>query len=281
MADQLPEEIQHHYRSEIREDLRLREGLGRLEFARTQEVVRRHLPRSRLRVLDVGGGTGVHAEWLLADGHQVHVIDPVVSHVTQASERLGEFPGFSAEVGDARTLTVDDASFDVVLLFGPLYHLTERADRLVAWGEALRVIRTNGLVFGMGITRFASLLDGLAQGFLFDDRFRDIVEHDLATGQHRNPTRQPGWFTTAYFHHPHELVREAEEAGLLVSEVVGVEGLAGYLHSLSERWDNPSDREAILFSARAVQHEPALQALSPHLIAVTKPHVGQERASSS
>lgn len=281
MGDQLPEEIQNHYRIEIREDLRLREGLGRLEFARTQEVVRRHLPRSGLRILDVGGGTGVHAEWLLADGHQVHVIDPVDSHVTQAAERLGRFPGFSAEVGDARTLTVDDASVDVVLLFGPLYHLTERADRLVAWGEALRVIRPTGLVFGMGITRFASLLDGLTQGFLFHDRFRDVVERDLATGQHRNPTRQPGWFTTAYFHHPHELVREAEEAGLNVREVVGVEGLAGYLHSLGERWDNPSDRETILFSARATQSEPALQALSPHLIAVTEPYVGQERASSN
>lgn len=213
----------------------------------------------------------LHSEWLLADGHQVHVIDPVVSHVTQASERLGEFPGFSVEVGDARTLTVNDASFDVVLLFGPFYHLTERADRLVAWEEALRVIRPTGLVFGMGITRLASLLDGLAQGFLFDDRFRTIVERDLVTGQHRNPTRQPGWFTTAYFHHPHELVRQAEEAGLHVREVVGVEGLAGYLHSLGERWDKPSDRETILFSARAVQFEAVLQGLSPHLIAVTEP----------
>lgn len=26
-----------------------------------------------MRILDVGGGTGVHAEWLLADGHQVHL----------------------------------------------------------------------------------------------------------------------------------------------------------------------------------------------------------------
>lgn len=270
MDEQLPEEIQDHYQMEIREDLRLRQGMGRLEFARTQEVVRSHLPRPGLRILDVGGATGVHAEWLLADGHEVHLIDPVVSHVTQASESLSAFRGFSAEVGDARTLTVDDASFDVVLLFGPLYHLTEPADRLAAWGEALRVVRPTGLVFGMGVTRFASLFDGLAREFLFDESFRDIVEHDLATGQHRNPTRQPGWFTTAYFHHPDELAREAEDAGLHVREVVGVEGLAGYLREVSERWNNPDDRETILFSARAIQSEPALLALSPHLIAVTE-----------
>lgn len=132
MGEHLPEEIRNHYETEIREDLRLREALGRLELARTQEIVRRHLHRTGLRVLDVGGATGVHAEWLLADGHQVLLIDPVTTHVAQASERLGEISRFSAAVGDARKLPVEDVSFDVVLLFGPLYHLTERSDRLEA-----------------------------------------------------------------------------------------------------------------------------------------------------
>jgi ubiquinone/menaquinone biosynthesis C-methylase UbiE len=281
MGEHLPEEIQNHYESEIREDLRLREGLGRLELLRTQEVVRRHLPMPGMRILDVGGGTGVHSEWLLADGHQVHLIDPVVSHVMQASENLADRSGFSAEVGDARALTVDDSSFDVVLLFGPLYHLTDRVDRLDAWREARRVIDRTGLVFGMGITRYASLFDGLAQGFLFDDRFRGIVERDLATGQHRNPTQKPGWFTTAYFHHPRDLAQEAEEAGLHVRELVGVEGLAGWIHTLGERWDNPSDRETILFSARAIESEPSLKGLSPHLIAVTEPSTHQGPASNN
>ncbi|MEU0570324.1 hypothetical protein ABZ297_33740 [Nonomuraea sp. NPDC005983] len=45
---------------------RLREGRGRLEFWRTQDVLRRVLPSAPARVLDVGGGTGVHAEWLAA-----------------------------------------------------------------------------------------------------------------------------------------------------------------------------------------------------------------------
>ena len=50
-------------------------GLAELELVRTREVLRRHLPPPPARVLDVGGGTGVHARWLLADGYQVHLVD--------------------------------------------------------------------------------------------------------------------------------------------------------------------------------------------------------------
>ena len=48
-----------HY-DRTREEDRL-SGLGELELVRTQEVLRRHLGPPAQRVLDVGGGTGVHA----------------------------------------------------------------------------------------------------------------------------------------------------------------------------------------------------------------------------
>jgi prevent-host-death family protein len=196
MSDPSFAAIRSHYELNY-EDARLREGIGRLEFARVQEIVRRQLPGSCARVLDVGGATGVHAEWLLADGHQVQLIDPMPGHVEQAKARLGQHSGFSAEVADARRLPAPDDSVDMVLLFGPLYHLIERADRLLAWQEAGRVVRRGGLVLGMGISRFASLFDGLAKEFLFDPEFRALVAQDLATGRHENPTGDPRWFTSS------------------------------------------------------------------------------------
>jgi hypothetical protein len=48
------------------------------------------------------------------------------SHVEKASRNRT----FTAVVGDARTLPVSDASYDVALLLGPLYHLPGSADRL-------------------------------------------------------------------------------------------------------------------------------------------------------
>lgn len=126
-----------HY-TDLLESTRLtRSPHGRLEYLRVQEIVRRTLP-THARVLDVGGATGVHAEWLARDGHQVHVVDPVPEHVEEAAR----IPCVTASVGDARHLREEAGSQDVVLLFGPLYHLTEPADRRRAL-RAARLVETD------------------------------------------------------------------------------------------------------------------------------------------
>lgn len=74
----------------------------------------------------------------------------------------------SLRVGDARNLEHADETADAVLLFGPLYHLTERADRMRALAEARRVLRPGGVLFAYAISRYASTIYGLRQGFMWD-----------------------------------------------------------------------------------------------------------------
>ena len=106
-------------------------------------------------------------------------------------------------------------SQDAVLLSGPLYHLTGKAQRRQALAEARRVLRPGGRLLAMAVCRFASLLDGLYEGWLDDPGFRPIVDQDLLDGQHRNPdpAGRPEFFTTAYFHTPDGLAGEIEQAG--------------------------------------------------------------------
>lgn len=264
---ELEPEILAYYENAWDEDARLRGGIGQLEFLRTQEIVRRHLPEGPQRVLDIGGASGVHAEWLLDDGHAVHLIDPVPGHVESARSHLDGRHGFCAEVGDGRRLDVADGSFDAVLLMGPLYHLTERADRIQCWREAHRVLRPGGVAMAAVITRFASLFSGLSSGDLFDPEFRVVVEQDLADGQHRNPGDKD-WFTTAYFHRPEEATEEAAEAGFEMEAVLGVEGIATWIPRVEGWWSNPERRQVIIDAARAIESEPTLLGLGPHLIAI-------------
>jgi 2-polyprenyl-3-methyl-5-hydroxy-6-metoxy-1,4-benzoquinol methylase len=66
--------IVDHYETRFLEEDRLAGGLAELELVRTQEILRRHLPSPPATILDVGGGTGVHARWLLEDGYRVHLV---------------------------------------------------------------------------------------------------------------------------------------------------------------------------------------------------------------
>ena len=211
----------------------------------------------------------MHSAWLLDDGYSVHLVDITPRHVEQAVTNLGD-RGLTAERGDARQLSSADDSFDVVLLLGPLYHLQERADRVLALREARRVATPTGLVAIAAISRYASLFDGLAREFLFEPEFRDIVQRDLVDGRHENATNRPHWFTTAFFHRPDDLAEEIEAAGLSLVELVGVEGLAGWLANLDHRWRDADDREVILQSSRAVESEPAVLGLSAHQLAVAR-----------
>lgn len=266
--DALDPAIRGYYEAD-REDDRLFSRLGRLELARTQEIVARYLAPVELAILDVGGGTGVYASWLSGLGHIVHLIDPVPLHVERAQARSAANPDrpFTAEVGDARHLPADAASFDAVLLFGPLYHLTDRADRLAVLAEARRVLQPGGRLFAVAISRFAPLLDGLREGWLVHQEFRRIAERDLVEGQHRNPENRPGWFTTAYMHHPDELRNEVAEAGFAVEALYGVEGPGWFLKG---DWDDPAARDQILYAARAVEREPSLLGMGPHILAVAR-----------
>lgn len=263
--DGIPEEVIAHYGLGA-ERARLASGPGRVERARTEEVLARWLPPPPARVLDVGGGPGTYVPWLAGRGYEVHLVDPVPLHVEQAREA----GAVTARLGDARRLDDPDAGFDVALLLGPLYHITERAARVAALAEARRVVREGGVVAAAAISRFASLLDGLFRGALDDPAFASIVEHDLVDGQHRNPTPRPEWFTTAFFHHPEELKAEVAAAGLALEELVGLEGPAWLLPDLEGRWAEAGRRERILGAARAVEREPSLLGLSAHLLAVAR-----------
>jgi threonine aldolase len=240
------------------EDARLRTSPhGRLEFDRTRDLLLGRLPPPPARILDVGGGTGVHAEWLSAAGYEVDLVDLVAEHV----ERAARLAGVTASVGDARRLTHRSDCADAVLLLGPLYHLVEASDREAALAEARRVTRPGGLVAAAAISRHAGLLDLAARGLL-DEQTEPLLRVVIATGRHDGRLG----FAPAHFHTPEELAEELEDAGLGEVVVVGVEGPTGPALDAHGPERVSELLPAAIRSARVVERDPALIAASAHLL---------------
>lgn len=268
----IPEEIERHYR-ETPEWQRLSGSRqGQLEQLRTQAILARHLPRAPATIFDVGGAAGVYAFPLAQQGYQVHLIDPVELHLQQARSHAADSGIALASIarGDARQIEAPSSCADAVLLLGPLYHLVQHADRLQALREMRRILKAGGVLFAAAISRFASLLDGLTTGKFRDAKFREIITADLASGQHRNPTNHPAYFTSAYFHRPQELAAEIQEAGFSDVKVLSVEGPVWCTAFFGEVWDDPVQREKLMEFLESIEEESSIRGASAHLIAVAQ-----------
>lgn len=234
-------------------------GHGRLEALRTREIVGRYLGTAPMRVLDVGGGTGAYAGWLAGLGHAVDLVDPVAAHVA-AARRL---PGVSAEVGDARDLPQTGGGYDLVLALGPLYHLTDRAERVRALGEAARVATPSGVLMAAAIGRY-HVLGEFALDTLLSAPQLELLRPVVAEG--RNPVTTG--FPLRHGHVWDELRDEAVDAGWQEVQVLGVEGPVGHGIDLvaPERLDDAVAQAADV--ARLVETDPRVIDVSPHLVVI-------------
>jgi SAM-dependent methyltransferase len=267
----IPSEILDYYAGG-QEEHRLTASAGRLEWIRTWELLERFLPPPPARILDVGGGTGIYALPLAARGYRVHLIDAAANHVERARalSSASPHPLAGAEVGDARRLPVPDGGADAVLLFGPLYHLIERADRVAALREAHRALVHGGLLLAACISRFASVFAGIQEGVLRDPAFASIVNGDLENGIHRNPTSRRDWFTTAFLHRPEEIAAEIADGDLVFERLVPIEGPGWMARELDAWLDDATERERLLRVVRQLEIEPSLIGASAHLLAVAR-----------
>lgn len=232
---------------------------ARLEELRSRELIEGHLGDRCLDVLDVGGAAGAYAGWLAGLGHRVHLVDPVPRHVTAASR----LPGVSAEIGDARALGAGDASYDLVLLMGPLYHLAGRADRVQALREAARVARPGGTVVTSAIGRYSVVTEFVLHARL-EERYERILEHLVVTGENTDDVG----FPLRHSHTWDELRDEAVEAGLTQVEVYGVEGPMAYGLDLVPAERLEASLTQAVVAARMLQTDRRIIDASPHLLAI-------------
>jgi ubiquinone/menaquinone biosynthesis C-methylase UbiE len=213
------EELAAHYSERYDEAGRLGSSIkGRLELARVQDLLCRYLPPPPATVADIGGGPGVHSQWLQARGYDVHLLDPVPLHVAQAAEA-----GINATLGDARRLPWENEQFDAVFLAGPMYHLPEATERRVALREAIRVTKYGGFVASIAINRAANLIGSTLANKLIERQ--GIVTEILRDGYSPRNDRM----AHTNYHTVAQLRAELSHVGLRGVTIHGLTGPGGWL----------------------------------------------------
>lgn len=139
--------VQEIYRR-FDENTRLNQSqAARVEFLTTVRYIEKYLKPGNT-ILDIGAGAGEYSLYFARKGYEVDALELSDSNIDAFRKKLQPEDTVRLVQGNALDLSrYEDASFDIVLLFGPLYHLHDEKDQLRCIAEAKRVCKPTGTIF--------------------------------------------------------------------------------------------------------------------------------------
>ena len=144
------------YYNKFHEEHRLTTRHGQVEFRTTMHYIEESIrwlsdakrrietTGGALKIADIGAGTGRYSVELCHRGYDVTAVE-LVPHNLEILRAKHE--NIKTWQGDARSLPfLEDETFDITLLFGPLYHLHGDEEKLKALAEARRITKKDGII---------------------------------------------------------------------------------------------------------------------------------------
>lgn len=139
------------YYNKFNEEKRFDSRHGQVEYRVTMHYIEKMLEKVRaqkekehIRIFDIGAGTGRYAVPLADAGYEVHALELVKHNLSRMKAKSDKV---RARLGNALDLKKYPSDyFDLTLLFGPMYHLFTKEDKVKALSEAKRVTVPGGII---------------------------------------------------------------------------------------------------------------------------------------
>ncbi|OGO38100.1 MAG: hypothetical protein A2147_11230 [Chloroflexi bacterium RBG_16_57_8] len=257
-----------------KEDIRLERH--QLERDITVRYLGKYLP-PKGRILEIGAATGFYTLHLARRGYDVLATDLSPAMVSGLEKRVAE-AGLGGcvrcEARDARDLSgISENAFDAVLLMGPLYHLVEKEDRLLALRQAFACLKSAGVLFSAFVSRFGilgDLVSGMPRCIHAGKELDFLVEHGFDTPDYPEnvnaATGLKGAFR-GYFATVQEIAPLHAEAGFETLAVAGVEPAISADDESYNRLEGET-RRLWLDLLSKISTEPSMVASSRHMLYV-------------
>lgn len=133
------------YYNKFNEDKRLNTRHGQVEYITSMKYIHTYLKNMKNpKILDIGAGTGKYSIALADEGYDVTAIELVKHNLRVIEQKSNKVKAYHGNALDLSRF--DDETFDMVLLFGPMYHLCSTSEKMKALSEAKRVTKHNGII---------------------------------------------------------------------------------------------------------------------------------------
>lgn len=218
------------------------------------------LSTSPLKIADIGAGTGRYSVELCHRSYDVTAVE-LVKHNLEILRAKHE--NIKTWQGDARNLSfLDDKSFDITLLFGPLYHLHGDEEKLKALTETRRITKKGGIILVAYVMNEYSVIsycfkehkwsEVAAKGGLSPDFHTICTEEDLYD-----------------YVRLEDIDRLNKAAGLERIKIISADGAADYMRrELNEM--SPEEFEAFCSFQLAIAERPELVGAGSHCVDILK-----------
>ena len=124
-----------------------RSKAARVEFLTNVHYIEKYL-KEKDKILDIGAGAGEYSIYFARKGYEVSALELADANIAAFKKKIKSEDKIDLIQGNALDLSYyADQSFDIVLLFGPLYHLEKEEDKQRCIREAKRVCKDDGKIF--------------------------------------------------------------------------------------------------------------------------------------
>ena len=152
------------YYNKFKEDKRLDTKHAKVEFYTALRYIEKYL-KDKDKILDVGAGTGKYSIYFKNKGYYVEAVELVKQNINTFKKNDSSIKVHQASAINMKM--IEDNSFDIVLLFGPMYHLITIEEKLQALKEAKRIVKDNGYIFiSYCMVDYAIITHGIKEGYL-------------------------------------------------------------------------------------------------------------------
>ena len=229
-------EIEQYY-NKFNEDKRLLSRHGRVEFYVTYTYIQRHLSavlderkcaKSDIKIMDIGAGTGAYCIPLADEGYTVSAVE-MVKHNLGILKKKTKL--VDARQGNACNMKkYADDTFDVTLLFGPMYHLFSHEDKIKALSEAKRITKPGGVIFVAYVMNEYGVIT-----YCFKERhIREIMENHRLTEDFHTVSQVENLYDYVRIEDINKL---NQQCGLKRKMIISPDGAADYMRQYLNKLD--------------------------------------------
>ena len=117
------------------------------EYLNTMKYIEKYLSPGA-KIIEIGAGTGRYSLTLAEMGYDVTAVELVPHNIEIMKKKVKPYHNISIYEGNACDMSkFESGTYDIVLLLGPMYHLFSDGDKHQALSEAIRLAKTNGIIF--------------------------------------------------------------------------------------------------------------------------------------